>query len=638
MGGWPFPLVSMTPTLHRSVLFVFVALAAFVATSSPVGAHLPEPDPDEVVFTLTGGGWGHGVGMSQYGALGRAEVGHTHEEILAFYYHGTSLETDDSLVDDDVDVLISIDSATTFEPTGSVTLAVDGGDVGSTAGPEITITRLSDGWQINDGGGAWCAGNCIGAILTISFVDGEPVDVSSGRRYAHGQLQLTPAGGGITKCGSSTANDYCVVVGDMTMQHYLYGLAEVPASWHAEALASQAIAGRSYAQSRMNDRADWGEPFDLYDSTTDQAYTGWDKESELHPATPWPDAVDATDDKVITYDDSVIAAFYSSSNGGYTAASEEPWVTPLPYLLAKPDRYDAALDDDGDPQNPNAEWEHTYTADLISDWLADYPFADLDVGQIERIIIEDEGPSGRVDDALVTLVGSERTIEVRDSDGDPYGYRFYWALVTGCNNTTGCHRLLTTNFFISSFLDVPATAYFAQPVSWMVSNNLTTGVKPNYFAPDDENTRAQLATFMWRFADKPPTILPGPFIDVVVGSYYETPVAWMAQSDITTGTTPTTFEPEETVTRAQAATFLWRYAGEPESSVENPFDDVEPGRFYTEAVLWMVEHEITTGTTPTTFDPEEPITRGQIATFLWRLAGAPDAFAPDVTLPSSMRD
>lgn len=73
------------------------------------------------------------------------------------------------------------------------------------------------------------------------------------------------------------------------------------------------------------------------------------------------------------------------------------------------------------------------------------------------------------------------------------------------------------------------------------------------------------------------------------------------------------------------------------SSYEIPFDDVETGRYYTQAVAWMVEHGITTGTSPTSFSPDDPLTRGQIATFLWRLAGKPAAFAEGVTLPSSMR-
>ncbi len=121
-------------------------------------------------------------------------------------------------------------------------------------------------------------------------------------------------------------------------------------------------------------------------------------------------------------------------------------------------------------------------------------------------------------------------------------------------------------------------------------------------------------------------------------TYFTDAVAWMAETGITTGTTPTTFSPGDTVSRGQAATFLWRFAGSPGSEVDTGFTDVAEDRYYTEAVRWMVEWDITTGTSPTTFSPDDPLTRGQIATFLWRLAGRPGAFAEGVPLPDAMRE
>jgi S-layer family protein len=157
------------------------------------------------------------------------------------------------------------------------------------------------------------------------------------------------------------------------------------------------------------------------------------------------------------------------------------------------------------------------------------------------------------------------------------------------------------------------------------------------FGSQDSNSRGQLATFLWRFADRPEPAGTSQFEDVVEGSFYEDAVAWMEEVEITTGTSPTEFSPEGTVTRAQAATFLWRFAGSRPSSTPISFVDVDDGRFFTEPVRWMLEWEITTGTSPTTFSPDELLTRAQIATFLWRLAGTPGAFADGVTLPPSMR-
>ncbi|MFQ5557774.1 MAG: SpoIID/LytB domain-containing protein [Acidimicrobiales bacterium] len=624
-------------------LLVVTALSVSVlATAQPAGAH-----DDDPVFTFTGGGWGHGVGMSQYGALGRAEAGQSYAEILSFYYDGTELVTDPgdgTLVPDDVDVLVGVAAAATVSPAGPagsvLTVAVDGTDVGTTT-VALSISRVGGGWVLTDGGPSWCDGVCAGTVLTVSFPDGEGVTIDGIGSYVHGRVELTPAGSDVAKpgdpaetCGSGAS--FCVVIGSMSMQHYLYGLAEVPSSWPDEALRAQTVAGRSYAVAKMTERADWDEPFDLHASVTDQHWTGWAKESEC-ASFAWCDAVDHTDDQVLTHEGSVITAFYSSSNGGHTASSDEPWSTPLPYLVARPDPLDAAPDGDGVPQNPNFAWEHDYTAADISRWLAEYPFADLDVGEIDHIIIEDVGPSGRIDDALVTLVGSDRTLEVRDSQGEPFGFRFYWALVTGCEATEGCQRLLTTKFAISSFFDVPATAYFASPVRWMVDNGITNGVGPNLFGPDDPNTRGQMAAFLWRFADQPPAILPGPFADVVVGSYNETAIAWMRQSGITNGVEPTLFAPERTITRAEAATMLWRFAGRPTATGANPFDDVPDWAFFAPAVIWMSQWGITTGTSATEFSPADTLTRSQIAAFLWRLAGQPDAFAEGVTLPSAMR-
>ena len=113
------------------------------------------------------------------------------------------------------------------------------------------------------------------------------------------------------------------------------------------------------------------------------------------------------------------------------------------------------------------------------------------------------------------------------------------------------------------------------------------------------------------------------FSDVPAGQFYTEPVGWIANIGITTGTSPTTFEPFAPVTRAQMATFLWRSVGRPIPSGANPFVDVPAGQFYSDAVHWLAQSGITTGTSPTEYSPEDPVTRAQMATFLWRLAGSP---------------
>ncbi|MBR6311462.1 MAG: S-layer homology domain-containing protein [Oscillospiraceae bacterium] len=108
------------------------------------------------------------------------------------------------------------------------------------------------------------------------------------------------------------------------------------------------------------------------------------------------------------------------------------------------------------------------------------------------------------------------------------------------------------------------------------------------------------------------------FTDVPDGQYFTEAVAWAVDKGITTGTSDTTFEPDQTCNRGQVVTFLWRVAGKPAAEAANPFTDVAEGSFYYDAVLWAVANGITTGTSDTTFSPAEPCTRGQVVTFLWR--------------------
>lgn len=177
----------------------------------------------------------------------------------------------------------------------------------------------------------------------------------------------------------------------------------------------------------------------------------------------------------------------------------------------------------------------------------------------------------------------------------------------------------------TEFFDVEINRFYTDAVTWLSCEGITTGTTPTTFRPGDPVTRAQMATFLWRYDERPePTSLDTPFTDVAAGRFYSKAVAWLAEEMITTGTTPTTFSPDDPVSRGQMATFLWRYSGEPEpASLDTDFTDVPGGRFYSKAVAWLVEQEITTGTTPTTFSPDDPVTRGQMATFLWRLAGEP---------------
>ncbi|WP_217957908.1 S-layer homology domain-containing protein [Acutalibacter muris] len=171
-----------------------------------------------------------------------------------------------------------------------------------------------------------------------------------------------------------------------------------------------------------------------------------------------------------------------------------------------------------------------------------------------------------------------------------------------------------------SFKDIPSNAYYAAPVAWAVEEGITSGTSSTTFSPNDDCTRGQIVTFLWRAAGSPePADNRNPFVDVTSGSYYYKPVLWAVENNITSGTDATHFSPNSPCTRGQAVTFLWRAAGSHPSSLSyNPFKDVKTGSYYRDAVLWAAENGITSGVSERLFGPGNRCTRGQIVTFLYR--------------------
>ena len=170
------------------------------------------------------------------------------------------------------------------------------------------------------------------------------------------------------------------------------------------------------------------------------------------------------------------------------------------------------------------------------------------------------------------------------------------------------------------FADVKEGTYYYNAVLWAVQNNITSGTSATTFSPNDGCTRAQVVTFLWRAAGSPePKTTSNPFADVPSGKWYSKAVLWAAEESITAGTSATTFSPDATCTRGQIVTFLWRYEDQPNASTtDNPFADVKAGAYYEKAVLWAAETGVTAGTSATTFSPDATCTRAQVVTFLYR--------------------
>ena len=169
----------------------------------------------------------------------------------------------------------------------------------------------------------------------------------------------------------------------------------------------------------------------------------------------------------------------------------------------------------------------------------------------------------------------------------------------------------------TSFVDVPANAYFADAVKWAVDKGVTNGMTETTFGPYESCTRAQIVTFLWRAAGSPEPKTAVNFADVPAGSYYAKAVAWAIENGITNGMTATEFAPDATCTRGQSVTFLHRALKGTASSSAN-FTDVKSDAFYADAINWAVANNVTNGTSNTTFSPNADCTRAEIVTFLYR--------------------
>ncbi len=162
---------------------------------------------------------------------------------------------------------------------------------------------------------------------------------------------------------------------------------------------------------------------------------------------------------------------------------------------------------------------------------------------------------------------------------------------------------------------------FEGDIEWLLSNGITTGCHDARYCTDDHLTRAQAATMMWRLSGLPvASTTTDPFDDVPPNAYYTQPVHWMTDNAITTGVTATEFLPLRPTTRAEFVTFLWRMAGRPSAVSPIPFDDVDPHGWSADAIAWASETGITHGTSATMFSPDALTTRGQAAAFLHRFS------------------
>ncbi len=184
-----------------------------------------------------------------------------------------------------------------------------------------------------------------------------------------------------------------------------------------------------------------------------------------------------------------------------------------------------------------------------------------------------------------------------------------------------CSCMVTSVFATpESFRDVASNAYYHEAVLWAVQQGITEGLGENRFGPNNPCTRGQIMTMLWRAAGSPAhKATESAFTDVSEGDYFYDAVMWAVENGVTAGIGGDKFGPSAPCTRAQVMTFLWKVGGSPApNGTANQFTDVTSHVHYADAVSWALENKVTAGVGDRRFGADETCTRAQVVTFLWR--------------------
>jgi SpoIID/LytB domain protein len=309
--------------MKRALTLVFLLTFISITNASAV---VPK------TFVFTGSGYGHGVGLSQYGAKGQALEGKSAIEILNYYFPNAQVTPVEDTATISVNIAHQVPALSLVIPTTDfATVTVDTA-VATSLPPDSVLNFAISGKVISGPGGS-------GKLWVIKWSNPESIiSVNVGKSkflVNHGYIQL--------RAVSAPGIGFRIEATNLLRLHdeYLYGIAEVPSSWPTAALESQVIASRTYALMRMNSIKKACDCH-VYNSKYDQAFVGYSKEGEPRYGQFWKAAVDATavDEShglAITVDQLPVSVFFSSSTGGMTQRSVDVWGTEIPHLISVPD-------------------------------------------------------------------------------------------------------------------------------------------------------------------------------------------------------------------------------------------------------------------------------------------------------------
>ncbi len=612
-------------------------LAVLLTMASPWAALAADDDP----YVVEGGGWGHGVGMSQYGAYGQALAGRTYEEILKHYYHDPGKVEIATLGADLPDI----------EPLWvNLLQEVDGIEVanrtvGTGEGADVVITQ--DGVAVRLAPGEAASITMVGGLCTIAapaetltdgpcsidiewdgeaespatrveipryrgwdkqtWVDCRLTNWNSGTSpvcsYRRGMLHIRPDAAWDPVLLRWVEDKGLHLVLEVAVDDYVLGISEMPYGWGdqeggMEALKAQAVAARTYAANRALRRPAPSERqwcwCSLYDTPVDQHYVGWG-----HGTSSWIEAVSDTAGEVLTHPSETdssgenvpLQAYYFSSSGGATEDVEDVWGLAIPYLRSRDDHWavDPAIG------NPFASWTHATTAGILRHELGWDEVNDVHVVA---------GPPG----TLVRFAGIDEgaNVETERSAG--------WLR----------RRLGLRSPFISDvrrvgtqpvpFPDAEGSVHYSAIIA-IHEAGITAGCGTGLYCPSAKVTRGQMASFLARALDLPDPI--GDYFSDDTGSTHELNINKIREAGITTGLPDGTFRPNQLVSRAQMGSFLARAMGL-EPLPGSRFADVTGS--HAGNINAIAEAGVTLGCSAdgTLYCPDDPVRRDQMASFLAR--------------------
>jgi len=578
-----------------------VGLAIALALLAPTGAVAATPD-----ITFSGSGWGHGVGLSQYGAKAMGADGATYQQILARYFTGTSIGPPATVA---AGTFLAADSSPLWvgllQNSSNVTFVVDAGSARlcfDKAGSCVATASVGEHWRYGPDGTGGCvflrettpgnwtvigsSSDCRASVTPLTAQTRWTIPFKA-RTYSKGILRFreAPAAGTVH------------TVLEIGIDDYMRGLAVVPESWAPATLRAQAVASRSNALWNALDRGT-ETTFDaarreechcnLFDGTPDQVFQGYTGE-QRHPN--WVAAVNATAQQVMGSGGTVALGEFTSSSGGWTENYSDVFGgTAHPYLASVNDS--AAFSDSA--ANPHGAWgAGADQASLASafgfSWVSNVQVATRNTSGSAATVLLTGIRDGRPASDTVSAVAVRSALSLRSTTFD--------VTVT------------------PRFTDVPTTHQFAGEVLGLDELGITTGCTTTEFCPTGQVTRGEMAAFLVRALGLEPVAGANSFVDDD-GSLFEADIEDLVAAGVTTGCSPTAFCPGRVVTRGEMAAFLVRGFNLSPAVGDSFVDD--NGSFFEADIEALVAAGVTSGCSAASFCPRAPVTREQMAAFLVR--------------------